>query len=426
MPHSFHELYSLMPKLDCGLCNNPSCQTMARKIAAGDVEPEECLPLSAQLEFRENLRKVKQLVQEGIEIGAKGRVVNEETGVTYIHPCITEAGKVAAETRLPSGPESATYLKYGFYDPLKLCTILNMTEFFQDVKCSPSLGIGRVHVGDKTVLIYKDGRINVRQAKDKEDAISTIRRVSRSLWGAIICTCGNASVDCASGGCKECLTQICPVISGGPPDPTVTNRGPVQQTNALTIFERVKTLKTRKHFEEAMKQLDEAFTFFRQASLKFLKEHSVNGSTLRLIEEKVVQVNKLAIWFIVETSNVYDAALGLMLSGVAMDLSRIVDGLKSLTSSKSEFSSPIFTHLFSEAINIVAEAYNCFRTVNFEGTRQIASRYEGFRKQWMEMFREMPQKDLLIAIEKIAVNGFYISRLLTKPIPIKKDSLAEA
>jgi len=31
--HSFHELYELMPKKDCGLCNNPSCRTMARKIA---------------------------------------------------------------------------------------------------------------------------------------------------------------------------------------------------------------------------------------------------------------------------------------------------------------------------------------------------------------------------------------------------------
>jgi len=89
-----------------------------------------------------------------------------------------------------------------------------------------------------------------------------------------------------------------------------------------------------------------------------------------------------------------------------------VDGLKSLTSSKSEFSSPVFTRLLSEATNIAAEAYNCFRTVNFEGARQVASRYEGFRKQWMEAFRETPQKDLLIAVEKIAVNGFYISRLI--------------
>lgn len=417
MPHNFHELYSLMPKLDCGLCGNPSCQTTARKIAVGDFKPEECLPLSALPEFKENLQEIKQLVHEGIGIGAKGTVVNEETGITYIHPCITEAGKVAAETRLTSGTEDATYLKYGFYDPLQLCAILNTTELFHDVKCSPSLGIGRVHLDDKTVLVYKDGRINVRQARDKEDAIRTIRQVSRSLWGAIICTCGNASVDCASGGCEQCQIQICPVISGGPPEPTVTNRSPKQQTTASIIFERVKTLETRKHFEEGMKQLDEAFSLFREASLKFLEEHLVNGSTLRMVEEKIVQVNKLAMRFIVETSNVYDASIGLILSGVAMDLSRIVGELKRLTSSKSEFSSLAFTRLLSEAVNIAVEAYNSFRTINFEEARQVASRYKEFRKQWREAFREMPQKDLLIAIEKIAVNGFYMSRLLTKPLP---------
>ena len=418
MPHSFHELYSLMPKLDCGLCGNPSCSTMARKIAAGDNEPKECLPLSALPRFKENLQKIRQLVHEGIEIGAKGTVVNEEIGVTYIHPCITEADKIAAEARLASGVGGSPDLKYGFYDPLQLCATLNLAEFFQDVKCSPSLGIGRVHLGDKTVLIYKDGRINVRQAKDKEDAIHTIRQASRSLWSAIICTCGNTSVDCASGGCEECSDEICPVIGGGPPDPTVANWSPTRQTGASTIFERVKTLETRKHFENGMKQLDEAFNLFKQASLQFLNEHSADGSTLRLIEEKIVQVNKLAIRFIVETSNIYDAALGLILSGVATDLSRIVDGLKSLTSSKSDFSSPVIIRLLSESINIAVEAYSSFKMLNFEEAQQIASRFDGFRKQWMETFREIPQKNMLIAIEKIAVNGFYMSRLLTKPLPI--------
>ncbi len=417
MPHSFHELYNLMPKLDCGLCGNPSCPTMARKIAAGDVEPEKCLPLSALPRFKENLQKIKQLAQEGIEIGAKGTVVNEETGVTYIHPCITEAGKVAAEARLTSNSEGATDLKYGFYDPIQLCATLNITEFFQDVKCSPSLGIGRVHVDDKTVLVYRDGKISVRQAKDKRDAIHAIRHVSRSLWNAIICTCGNTSVDCASGGCEPCQIQVCPVLSGGPPDLAAMNRSPSKPITASTIFERVKNLETREPFEDGLRQLDEAFRLFKQASLKFLREHSVNRSTFKLIEDKTAQVDKLAIRFIVGTSSVHDASIGLILSGVAMDLSRIVDGLKSLTSSKSEFPAPILTRLLSEATTIATQAYKSFRTVNFEGARRISSRYKKFRKQWTKTFKEMPQKDLLIAIEKIAANGFYISRLLTKPLP---------
>lgn len=418
MPHSFHELYNLMPKLDCGLCGNPSCQTMTRKIAVGDSEPKECLPLSAKPELKGNIQKIKQLAREGTEIRAKGTVVNEETGITYIHPCTTEADKIVAETKLISSLESAADLKYGFYDPMQVCTILNATDFFQDAKCSPSLGIGKAHMNDKAVLIYKNGKINVRQAKDKEDAMQTIRQVSRALWGATICTCGNASVDCASGGCEQCQTHICPVMKSGPPDPTLTKQFRTQPTTTPTIFERAKTLETREHFEEGMKQLDEAFRLFNQANLKFSKEHSVSSSLLRLIEDKVAKTNKLAIQFTVETSNVYDASIGLILSGLAMDSTRIVNGLKSLTSSKSDFSSPVFTRLLSEAINTATEAYNSFKTVDFEKAKQVAARYTEFSERWMETFTTMPQKDLLISIEKIAVNGFYISRLLTKPLPM--------
>jgi hypothetical protein len=390
---------------------------MTRKIATRDSKPEECLPLSTQPEFKENLQKIKQILHEGVKIGAKGRVVNEETNITYIHPCTTEAGKVAAETRLPSSPEGVAELKYGFYDPLQLCATLNTTEPYQNAKCSPSLGLGRVHVGNKTVLVHRDGKINVRQAKDKEDAIHTIRQVSRSLWSAIICTCGNASVDCASGGCEECQIHICPVMSGGPPDPTLKNRYPKLQITASTIIERIKTLERRKHFKEGMKQLDEAFTLFKQVSIKFLKTHSISSSTLGMIPRKIDQANKLATRFMAETSNIYDASIGLILTGVAMDLSRIADGLKRLTSLQADLT-PEFAQLLSEALSIVTEAYDCFRTANLKGTKQISSRYEEFRKQWTEIFRARPQKDLLIAIYKIAANGFYISRLLTKPLPI--------
>ena len=341
-----------------------------------------------------------------------------ETGVTYIHPCISEAGKVTAETRLTSGPEGSVDLKYGFYDPIQLCIMLNMAGFFEDVRCSSKLGVGRVTVDDKTVLIYKDGRINVRQAKNKEDAIQTIRLVSRSLWGAIICSCcGNAGVDCASGGCEDCVTRVCPVIGGGPPDPTITSRGPIQQTTASTIFDRVKNLKTVGYFEDGIRHLDEGFEIFKEASLKLLKRGKLDNSTLQMIEDKIASTNKLAIKFVVETPNVYDAAIGLILSGVAMDLTRMAEGLKIIANSKGALSSPKLRELFSEAVNVAVEAYKDFRVVNFDKAKQIADRYMAFRKRWTEAFRSMPEKDVLAAVEKISVNGFYISRLLVKPIP---------
>jgi len=390
---------------------------MARKIATGETKPEQCFNLSTRPEYKQNLQKIKQLLREGVEIGAKGTIVIEDTGITYIHPCISETGKITAEARLTTSLEGTMDLKYGFYDPIQLCIMLNMTGFFKNVRCSPNLGVGRVTVDNKTVLIYKDGRINVRKAKDKEDAIQTIRLVSRSLWGAIICSyCGNAGVDCASGGCENCITHVCPVISGGPPDPTATSHGSIQQTTVSTIFDRVKTLETKSDFEEVVKQLDGAFDFFEKASLKFLEEQVFDSSALKVIEDKIAKVNKSAIKFIVETPSVYEAAIGLILSGVAIDLTRITDGLKIVTSSK-KLLSPKLKELFSEAVTIATGAYHAFRAVDFEKTKRISERYTTFRKWWTEAFKEMLEKDVLTGIEKIAVNGFYISRLLTKPLP---------
>ncbi|UCC27477.1 MAG: hypothetical protein JSW29_05195 [Candidatus Bathyarchaeota archaeon] len=418
MPHSFYELYNLMPKLDCGLCGNPSCQTMTRKIAVRDSEPEECLPLYANSELKKNTQKIKALVREGTEIRATGTIVNEETGFAYIHPCTTEADKVTAETKLMSSLETAANLKYGFFDPLQICVILNTTDVFQNAKCSPSLGIGRAHVNSKTVLISKNGKINVRQAKDKEDAQYTIRQVARALWSATICTCGNASVDCASGGCEQCQTQVCPVMKGGPPDPVVERQHLTQATTVPAIFDRVKTLKTRGYFEEGMMQLDEAFRLFNQTNFRSSMEHSANDSLLKLAEDKIAQANKLAIQFTVETSNVHDAYIGLILSGLAMDSTRIVNGLKRLTSISSEISALMLAHLLPEAMAVATDAYYNIRTADSKKAKQVRARYEEFKERWMEAFRSTPQENLLIAIEKIAVNGFYISRLLTRPLPM--------
>ncbi len=390
---------------------------MARKIATGDTKPEQCFNLSNRPEHKQNLQKIKQLLREGVEIGAKGTIIIEDTGITYIHPCISETGKVTAEARLTTSPEGIMNLKYGFYDPIQLCMMLNMTSFFKDIRCSPSLGVGRVTVDDKTVLIYKDGRINVRKAKDKEDAIQTIRLVSRNLWGAIICSyCGNAGIDCASGGCEECVTQVCPVISGGPPDPTATTRGSIQQTTVSTIFDRVKTLETKSYFEEGVKQLDDAFDIFEKTSFKLLEKQIFDSSALKAIQDKIAKANKSAIKFIAETPDVYNAAIGLILNGVAIDLTRITDGLKRVTSSK-KLLSPKLKELFSEAVSIATEAYHAFRAVDLEKVKRISDRYTMFRKQWTEAFKEMQEKDVLTGIEKIAVNGFYMSRLLIKPLP---------
>ena len=416
MAHKFHELYELFPKFDCGLCGNPSCRTMARKAATGDAKPGQCVNMSTRPEYQENLQKINKLLGEGVEIGAKGTVVIGETGITYIHPCISEAGRVTAEAKLTSGPEGAIDLKFGFFDPIMLCWALESSGLFKDVKCSPSLGVAKVLVDDKTVMVFKDGRMNVRRARDKMDAVETIRLVSRSLWGSIICSCcGNSGVDCASGGCEDCLTRVCPVIGGGPPDPTVTSRVPFKQTTALTIFERVKELQSSLYFQDGSRCIDEAVEIFERLTDEVLKG-SLSLKLLDLARGKLNEANRLAIRFIVETPRMEDATIGLILAGVSLDVSRAIEGLGMLAKEAS-FIPAELKDLTRKAVEIVGKAYQAYRRGDLNLSKWARDEYMSFRERWMKFFKEPYEKNILVAIEKIAVNGFYIARLLTKPLP---------
>jgi len=176
MVHTFSELYELMPKKDCGSCGNPTCRTTARKIAVGELKPDVCINLK-----KENIEAIEKLLKEGVKIGSKAEVVLGESGITYIHPCVSEKGKVMAEARLDRGPEGSVDLKYGFFDPYMMCYIIKNCGFFKDVKCSSKLGIAKIEHEGKTIIINQNGKIDVRKAVSREDALETVRFVSRTL-----------------------------------------------------------------------------------------------------------------------------------------------------------------------------------------------------------------------------------------------------
>jgi hypothetical protein len=171
---------------------------MARKLAVGETKVTQCVNVS-----RQNADRIRQIVREGVDMGARAEIVLTDVGVTYIHPCISEAGKLAAETKITYGPEGEIRMTYGFFDPIMMCYYLRVSGLFTNVKCAPELGIARVDLDGKTVMVFDSGRINIRRARSKRDVIHTLRLVARTLWGGIICgCCGSAGVDCASGGMR--------------------------------------------------------------------------------------------------------------------------------------------------------------------------------------------------------------------------------
>lgn len=67
------ELYSLLPKTNCRLCEAKTCMAFATKLALGDVAADDCPPL-LESGFESNLEKIREMVaplQSAAETGVK-------------------------------------------------------------------------------------------------------------------------------------------------------------------------------------------------------------------------------------------------------------------------------------------------------------------------------------------------------------------
>jgi hypothetical protein len=259
------------------------------------------------------------------------------------------------------------------------------------------------------VIVYSSGRINVRRAESREDALATIKLVSRIMWGAIICSCcGNVGIDCASGGCDDCIDVVCPVLAGGPPGSDVRK---VEESSGSSSFIRVDELETGKIFMEGFSHLQRAY----DRIMKFF-DLLIHGKKMDAgIEKELKNANRLAIDFILKTERVQDASLGLLLAGISMDLRRIWEGLASVLVVDERIRESL-----TEARWIVKNGFEAFKHTDLSKGSEVITKYKEFRKQTFSQF--MKEKDekvrrSLVGIEKAATNGFYIARLLPKPLP---------
>jgi len=41
-----HQIYEMLPKIDCGACGAPTCMTFAEDVVRGDAEADECVFLT--------------------------------------------------------------------------------------------------------------------------------------------------------------------------------------------------------------------------------------------------------------------------------------------------------------------------------------------------------------------------------------------
>jgi len=237
-------------------------------------------------------------------------------GVTYIRPCVTDVGKVSAETHLAGDERGSESLS--FLESSKLCWLLNLSEVFTRVKCSENLGIAKMEFNGKTVVVSKGGRINIRTADDRKDALETTRIVVRAIWPAMICSrCGKAVLDCASGLCLRCAKTSCPLLINGVPDPTGTVlKKPATKTIRKIFAEMEASEKPR--YLEARKALDESFKILDDSVAGLLS--GIVSDQISPPSEKTVAASRLAQRLITQGEQQTEYSAGLALLGIARNL----------------------------------------------------------------------------------------------------------
>ncbi len=102
--------------------------------------------------------------------------------VMEVTPC-TEDGYVTLEYALRTS--DGTERRETYFDPTKMCDILKKIKDFSKVRCSKEIGYAIIEYGDKRIHVWKQGRIIIRHAKDRDDATRTLQMVNKILSQAV-------------------------------------------------------------------------------------------------------------------------------------------------------------------------------------------------------------------------------------------------
>lgn len=293
------------------------------------------------------------------QLGGGGKLAEDKeigsirSGITYIRPCVTEAGRVSAETRLSSHADTSSGSSPDVLDSLRLCWVLNTSQIFSRVKCSEKLGIAKIEIDGKTVVVSKGGRINIRMARDRGDALVTTRLVSRALWPAMICSnCGRAVMECVSGFCAGCKPAECRLLTHGPMDPTATVS---ERFELKTVREILAELETRVStgFHETRLRLDETFQAMKSAAVA-VSEGDDSIDVESAVKERLDVAKSMALRLVAEGEGLIDVSGGLILLGVAANLEALSHTIHSFTKSPIPSSS---RKCFLDAWNAAASSY---------------------------------------------------------------------
>ncbi|MEM3046223.1 MAG: hypothetical protein QW057_03965, partial [Candidatus Bathyarchaeia archaeon] len=273
--------------------------------------------------------------------------------------------------------------------------MLRPVEFFENVRCSEGLGVARIEARGMTIMAFRDGRANVRAAPDEREARAVIRLVARTLWGSLICGCGNTAMDCAGGACLECSKGVCPALEAEPfaqgaeAAPLLSNMGGYQYGSPSTVAAQI------------ARMLENMVVLVVEG-----RQHPspLDDAVQRLIEARRIAVRMLAA----ETDSLH--ALGaLRAMGVLSDLERVIDAL-SIISRGCLSGIDASREPAKRALRVFSLSSQALSSGLPAVTRVVQEEFEAFRAAWSDYLESPEQIQILLALHKVAANGLYLSR----------------
>jgi len=358
---------------------------MSRRIAAKWQKAEECRYLTET-----NRTRISEILEEGIELGPEKL---PDGHVIELQPC-AHYGKVTLEAQL-SRPLGSVF---DVFDSCEMCASLGNIGLLKNVRCSLEMGYSLAEHHDTRMHIFKSGKVVMRRAADRNQAMDALKVIQRCLWGTVICPHGNPIIDCVANGCEMHPTAICPCLAWGISTDTY------EPESKTPLIKRAKTLETANLFIASLKESDQIVEILKKFSNTSFQSPSIEIQAYgEQIRGMLKEASKHAIDFTIKTTRDEDATLGLILHALIRNLGRIADGLIGLQET-------VTTNLIQQATQIGFKAYNAFNQGNPDSISDLNLELEHFQTQWEEQSGD-PNSI------KIASSGFSLAKLSSVILP---------
>jgi hypothetical protein len=344
-----------------------------------------------------NLNEIEDIITEP-DVVRKHPHPNLDEDTIEISPC-TEDGKVTLETQLRSKVMDRDLFS-DFFDQFQLCNSLSEVDYFDKMNCSTKMGYALVESGGKRAHVFKTGKIIMRRADDRDDALATFYHISRMLLPARLCSCNNTLVDCFGGSCTECTKGTCAALV----DAVDVNEDYHKEGNTIASIMEEMDLKSHEKLQESFMLLSDFVNEIRRLDNELKDGKKNEYDAIKNTTDKITEkIKRNCMEYVTSGSDASATIIALTQYGLGRDLIRARDGLLSLDGE-------IDDELYSQATKLLYDAYLAFEKRDIKESQAIEDRFLKFISTWKK-------GSLPWGLAKVATNGFYISRLLRKPVP---------